>query len=91
MKDIPSGPSPKIRTPFHVPSRRGVRMVLSAQVCGLISSHSAGDSGFSPHPSASVANSPLICDLICSQGFEHHLYDVTSSIYFSTQVISPKP
>lgn len=42
VKDIPSGPSAKIRTPFHVPSRRGVRMVLSAQVCGLISSHSAG-------------------------------------------------
>lgn len=58
VKDIPSGPSPKIRTPFHGPSRCGVRMVLSAQVCGLISSHSAGDSGFSPHPSASVANSP---------------------------------
>lgn len=58
MKDIPSGPSPKIRIPFHVPSRCGVRMGLSAQVCGLISSPSAGDSGFSPRPSASVANSP---------------------------------
>ena len=35
-----------------------IRMVLSAQVCGLISSHSAGDSGFSPRPSASAANFP---------------------------------
>lgn len=68
-----------------------VRMWPSVQVCGLISSHSAGDSGFSPRPSASIANSPLICDLICSQGFEHHLYGITSSIYFSSQVISPKP
>ena len=68
-----------------------VRMVPSAQVCSLISSHSAGDSGFSPRPSASIANCPLICDLICSQGFEHHLYGVTTSIYFCSQVISPKP
>ena len=68
-----------------------VGIVPSAQVCALISSHSAGGSGFSPHPSASVANSPLVCDLICSQGFEHHLYGITSSIYFSSQVISPKP
>ena len=68
-----------------------VRMVPSAQVCGLISSHSAGDSGFSPHPSAAVANSPLICDLIYSHGSKHHLYGVTSSIYFCSQVISPKP
>ena len=79
------------RTPFHVPSRPGVRMVPSAQECGLISSHSVGDSRFSPHPSASVANSSLICDLICSQGFKHQLYSVTSSIYFFSQVISPKP
>ena len=68
-----------------------VRMVPSAQVCGLISSHSAGDSGSSSRPSASIANSPLICDLLCSQGFEHHLYGVTTSIYFSSQVISTKP
>ena len=68
-----------------------VRMVPSAQVCGLISSPSAGDSGFSPLPSASVANSPLICDLIYSHGSKHHLYGVTSSIYFCSQVISPKP
>ena len=68
-----------------------VRMVPSAQVCDLISSHSAGDSGFSPRPSASIANSPLICDLICSQGSKHHLYGVTTSIYFCSQVISPKP
>ena len=68
-----------------------VRMVPSAQVCSLISSHSAGDSGFSPRPSASIANSPLICDLIYSQGFEYHLYGVTTSIYFSSQVISTKP
>lgn len=62
-----------------------VRMWPSVQVCGLISSHSTGDSGFSPRPSASIANSPLIC----SQGFEHHLYGITSSIYFSSQVILP--
>lgn len=68
-----------------------VRMVPSAQVCGLISSHSKGDSGFSPCSSASIANSPLICDLIYSQGFEYHLYGVTTSIYFSSQVISTKP
>ena len=68
-----------------------VRMVPSAQVCGLISSPSAGDSGFSPLPSASVANSPLICDLIYYHGSKHHLYGVTSSIYFCSQVISPKP
>ena len=68
-----------------------VRIVPSAHVCGLISSHSAENSGFSPRPSASIANSPLICDLICSQGFKHHLYGVTTSIYFSSQVISTKP
>lgn len=66
-----------------------VRMWPSVQVCALISSHSAGDSGFSPRPSASVANSPRICDLICSQGSKHHLYGITSSIYFSSQVILP--
>ena len=64
-----------------------IRMVPSAHVCGLISSHSAGDSGFSPHPSASIANSPLIC----SQGSKHHLYGVNTSIYFSCKVITPKP
>ena len=68
-----------------------VRMVPSAQVCGLISSPSAGDSGFSPLPSASVANSPLICDLIYSHGSKHHLYGVTSSIYFSCRLSHLNP
>ena len=49
--------------PIPVPSRRGFKTVLSAQVCGLISSHSAGGPRFSPCPSPSVANSPLICDI----------------------------
>ena len=53
MKDIPSGPSGPLSM-CHL----DVRMVPSVQLCGLIGSHSTRDSGFSPCPSASVANSP---------------------------------